>query len=141
MEKQDVVIEKGMHSPGDTPGKESTCNAGDPGSIPGSGRFPWRKNRLSTPGILGFPGSSDGKESACNVGDLGSIPGLGRSPRDGNDSLLQYSCLEHPEEPGRMQFMASLRVRHDGATKHSTAQRMECYSVIKKNEIMSFVAT
>ena len=22
-------------------GKETTCNAGDPGSIPGSGRFPW----------------------------------------------------------------------------------------------------
>ena len=25
-------------------GKESACKAGDPGSIPGSGRFPWRKN-------------------------------------------------------------------------------------------------
>ena len=96
MEKQDVVIENGMDSPGDIPGKESTCNAGDPGSIPGSGRSPWGKNRLYTPVILGFPGSSDGKESACNVGDLGSIPGLGRSPRDGNDSPLQYSCLEHP---------------------------------------------
>ena len=26
--------------PGSSAGKESTCNAGDPGSIPGSGRFP-----------------------------------------------------------------------------------------------------
>ena len=25
--------------PGSTVGKESTCNAGDPGSIPGSGRY------------------------------------------------------------------------------------------------------
>ena len=60
------------------------------GSIPGSGRFPWRKNRLSTPVILGFPGSSDGKESACNVGDLGSIPGWGRSSGGGNGNPLQY---------------------------------------------------
>ena len=26
--------------PGSSAGKESTCNAGDPGSIPGSGRYP-----------------------------------------------------------------------------------------------------
>ena len=24
-------------------GKESACNAGDPGSIPESGRYPWRR--------------------------------------------------------------------------------------------------
>ena len=30
-------------------GKESTCNAGDPGSIPGLERFPWRRERLPTP--------------------------------------------------------------------------------------------
>ena len=29
--------------PGGLDGKESVCNAGDPGLIPGSGRFPWRK--------------------------------------------------------------------------------------------------
>ena len=29
-----------MGSPGSSAGKESSCNAGDPGSIPGSGRFP-----------------------------------------------------------------------------------------------------
>ena len=40
-----------------------------------------------------FPGDSDGKESACNAG---SISGLGRSPGEGNDNLLQYSCLENP---------------------------------------------
>ena len=28
---------------GGSDGKESTCNAGDLGSIPGSGRFPWRR--------------------------------------------------------------------------------------------------
>ena len=34
------------------------------------------------------------KKSACNVGDLSSIPGWGRSPGEGNDTPLQYSCLE-----------------------------------------------
>ena len=29
-----------MGFPGSSAGKESTCNAGDPGSIPESGRFP-----------------------------------------------------------------------------------------------------
>ena len=77
-------------------GKESACNAGNLRLIPGSGRFPWRRDRLPTPVFLGFPGGSDGKESACNVGDLGSIPGLGRSPGGGHGKPLQYSCLENP---------------------------------------------
>jgi len=29
-----------------SPGKESACNAGDLGLIPGLGRFPWRRERL-----------------------------------------------------------------------------------------------
>ena len=63
-------------------GKESTCNVGDLGSIPGSGRS-------TGEGIfLGFPGGSAGKESAYNVGDPGLIPGLGRSPREGKGYQL-----------------------------------------------------
>ena len=49
------------------------CSAGDPGSIPGSGRSPGERDRLPTPVSLGFPGGSDGKESACNAEDLGLI--------------------------------------------------------------------
>ena len=64
-----------MGFPGSSAGKETTCNAGDPSSIPGLGRFPWRRDRLPTPVFLGFPGGSDGKESACKGGDLGLIPG------------------------------------------------------------------
>ena len=37
--------------------------SGDLGSIPGLGRFPWRRVRLPTPVFLGFPGGSDCKES------------------------------------------------------------------------------
>ena len=35
-----MVIVEPMGFPGGSVGKESTCNAGDPGSIPGSGRSP-----------------------------------------------------------------------------------------------------
>ena len=81
--------------PGSSVGKESTCNAGDPGSIPGSGRSPGEGIRLPSPAFLGFPGSSAGKESACNAGDLGLIPGLGRSSGEGKGCPLQYSGLEN----------------------------------------------
>ena len=30
-------------------GKESACNVGDLSSVPGLGRFPWRRERLPTP--------------------------------------------------------------------------------------------
>ena len=58
--------------PGSSTGKESSHNVGDPSSIPGSGRFPWKRDRLPTPVLKGFPGGLDGKESAYNEGDLGS---------------------------------------------------------------------
>ena len=50
--------------------------------------------------FVGFPGGSDSKESACNAEDPGSIPGLGRLPGEGNDNLLQYSCLENAMDRG-----------------------------------------
>ena len=49
---------------------------------------------------LDFPGGSDGKESACNAEGPGLIPGLGRSPREGNDYLLQDSCLDNSMDRG-----------------------------------------
>ena len=61
--------------PDSSVGNESACNAGDPGLIPGLGRFPWRRDKLPTPVFLGFPAGSAGKESACNAEDLGSVPG------------------------------------------------------------------
>ena len=75
--------------------KNLPAMAGDPGLIPESGRFPWRRDRLPTPVFLGFPCGSAGKESACNVGDLGSILRLGRSPGEGKGYPFQYSGLEN----------------------------------------------
>ena len=61
--------------PGSSAGKESTFNAGDMGSLPGSGRC-----RLPTPVFLGFPGGSVGKESAGNAGRPGFDPWVGKIP-------------------------------------------------------------
>ena len=64
-------------------GKESTCNAGDPGSILRVRKISWKRDRLPTPVFLGFPGGLAGQESACNTGELAPIPGLGRSLGEG----------------------------------------------------------
>ena len=76
-------------------GKESPCNAEDPGLISGSGILIHWRDRLPTPVFLGFPCGSAGKESACDAGDLGSIPGLGRSSEEGKGYPLQHSGLEN----------------------------------------------
>ena len=90
--------------PGSSAGKESACNAGNPGLIPGLGRSAGEGGRLPSPVFLGFPGGSAG-ESACSAGDLSLILGLGRSPREGNGYSLQCSGLEN--------FMGSQKVGHN----------------------------
>ena len=80
---------------GSSGSKESSCNAGDLGSVPGFGRSSGKQNGYPLQYSCGFPGGSDGKESAGNAGDPGLIPGLGRSPGEGNGNPLQYSCLRN----------------------------------------------
>ena len=81
--------------PGSSAGKESACSAGDPGSIPGSGRSPGEG--IGYPVFLGFTGGSDGKESTWNVGDLDSIPGLGRCrPGGGHGKPLSILAWRIP---------------------------------------------
>ena len=84
--------------PDSSGGKESACNAGEPGSISWARKICWRRDSLPTLVFLGFPCSSAGKESACNVGDPSSIPGLGRSPGEGKGYPLQYSGLENSKD-------------------------------------------
>ena len=64
--------------PGSLVGKESTCNAGDPSLIPGSGRSAG-EGILPTPVFMGLPVGSAGKESPCSVGDLVD-PWVGKMP-------------------------------------------------------------
>ena len=63
--------------PGGSDSEESTYKAGDPGSIPGSGRPPWRREWQPTP--VFFPGESHGQRSL-----MGCIQSMG-SQRIGHD--------------------------------------------------------
>ena len=103
--------------PGSSVGKESACNAGDPSSIPGSGRsnregigYPLQCSWVSLVAQLvkNLPAILWG--SACNWTQETWVqsPGLGRSPREGNGYPLQYSDLENS--------MGSQTAGHDWAT-------------------------
>ena len=96
--------------PGSLAGKESTCNAGDPGSIPRS---------RSSPGEgIGYPlqySGSDSKEYAWNAGDLDSIPGSDDPLERSWQPTLVFLPGESPwtEESGRLRSMRLQRVRQD----------------------------
>ena len=63
-----VNIRDIMGFSGGSAGKESVCSAGDPISIPGSGRSA-EKGQAAYSSILGFPWWLSSKESTCNAGD------------------------------------------------------------------------
>ena len=58
--------------PGGSGGKESTCNVGDLGLIPGLGRSPGERNS--------YPLRLSGKESACQCRRCGFDPWVGKIP-------------------------------------------------------------
>ena len=65
--KQQVFEVRGF--PGGSDGKQSACNAGDPGLIPGSGRSPGEKEWTPTPVYL--PGKSHGQRSLAGYSPWG----------------------------------------------------------------------
>ena len=81
--------------PDSSAGKESPCNARDPGSISGLGRSDGEGIGYSVQYSWASLVAQPGKGSACNAGDLGSIPGLGRSSGEEKGYPLQYSDLEN----------------------------------------------
>ena len=115
MDYRNVLLSTLMGFPDSSVGKESACDAGGPGLIPGSGRFAGEGiSYPPTPVFLGFPCGSASKESTCNVGDLGSIPVLGRAPGEGKIYPLQYFGLENSMDCTVHGF--TTRVRHDWVT-------------------------
>ena len=99
-----------MGLPGSSAGKESACNAGDHGSIPGSGKF--AKEGIGYPlqySWVSLSGSA-GKESACNARDLGSILGC-EDPRE--KGTATHSSILAWRISWTTQSMGSQRVRHD----------------------------
>ena len=103
--------------PGSSAGKESTCNSGDPGLIPGMGRSPGEG--------IGYPLQySRGFLVVQMVNNLPAmcktlVQSLGWEYWSGHP--LQYSCLENL--PGQ-RSLGSQRVGHDWVTKNSTAINM-----------------
>ena len=82
-------------------GKESSCNAGELGSIPGLWSSPGEG--ISYPfqySWASFMTQIVKNPYAMHVGDLGSISGLGISPGGGHGSPPQYSCLENSIDRG-----------------------------------------
>ena len=67
----DMNLSKLIHLgfPGGSEVKVSAHNAGDLGSIPGSGRFPWRRKWLPTPVFL--PGEFQGQRSLVGCSPWG----------------------------------------------------------------------
>ena len=81
--------------PGGSGDKESACNAGDPGSIPQSGRSP--REGIGYP--LQYSWASLVAQVVKNppaMQETCSIPGLGRFPGGEHGNSLQYSCLKNP---------------------------------------------
>ena len=63
-----------------------------------------------------------GKNLLASAGDVSSIPGLGRSLGGGNGTIHSSIFawrIPWTQEPVRLQFMGSQRVRHDLATEHT----------------------
>ena len=81
-------------------GKISTCNAGDPGSIPGSRRSagegigcPLQYSWASL--VAQLVKNPPAMQETWFDPWVGKIPGLGRSPGEGKDYPLHYSGLEN----------------------------------------------
>ena len=80
---QDKLLDFGL--PQSFSGKESACNMGDLGSVPGLGRSLWRRERLPTPGF--WPGESHGLYHAWDCRELDTT-----EPLSLHLVLLQVLC-------------------------------------------------
>ena len=78
--------------PGGLEGKESTCSTADPGLIPRSGRFPWRRKWQPTPVFL--PGKSHGQKSLVGYSPCGRKD---LDMTDGITDLMDMSLSEFQE--------------------------------------------
>ena len=122
-ERGKAVLSDTWHSlgfPGGSAGKESTCNAGDPGSNPGLGRSPEEG--------IGYPlQCSWASLVAQTVKNLPAMQetcvqslGLNSKPIPGEETgcPLQYSCLENSMDRGAQ------RARSWGCKESDTTDRL-----------------
>ena len=103
-------------------GKEPACKAGNLSPIPGLGRFPGEGIGYA----LQYPWASLVAQVVKNPPAIQEtwIQSLGwEDPLEevmATHSLILAWRIPRTEEPGRLQFMGSQKVRHDWATKHNT---------------------
>ena len=107
-----------MGLPGSSTGKESTCNSGDPGSVPGLGR--------STGEGVGYPLQYSWPSQVAQM--VKNLPAMQKTwvqslswedPLEKgiatHSSILAWR-IPWTEEPGRLQFLGSQGIRHNWAT-------------------------
>ena len=99
-----------MGFPGGSDGKESACNVGDPGLIPGLGRSPGEEKGYAIqyswriPGLY-IPWDWEESDTTERLHFHFSRSRIG----EGNGNPLQCSCLENPRDgkPGGLPSMGS----------------------------------
>ena len=129
-----------MGFPGNSVGKESACNAGNPSSIPGSGRSPGE-------GLV-YP-------LHCSWASL--VAQAVKNPPAIRETWVRFLSWEDPlekgtathssilawripwtEEPGELQSMGSQRVRHDWATHfHFQGNILESIDILEHYSLCS----
>ena len=109
--------------PGSSAGEESTCNAGDPGSIPGSGRS--AGERISY--ALQYLGASLVAQLVKNLSAMQEtwVQSLGwedplEKGKATHSSILAWR-IPWTEEPGALQSIDHKELDTAEATEHSTA--------------------
>ena len=91
--------------------------------------FPFYREGKQRRKLLKSLNEASGKEPACQRrrhDRCGFDPGAGKVPGEGNANMLRYFAWKIPrtEEPGRVQSVASQRVRHNWAAHANTLQQM-----------------
>ena len=118
-----------MGFPGSSVGKESSCNAGNPSLIPGSGRSPGEGTgypfQYSWASLVAQMVMNPPTMQKTWVRSLGWEDPL-KEGMETHSSILAWR-IPWTEEPDGLQTMGSQRVGHDWVTKHSTA--LCCFGV------------
>ena len=102
------------------------------------------KNKLCMSGIKELPGSSGSIEPTCQCSRHKRCkfdPGSSRYLGEGNGSPLQHACWRIPwtDEPGRLQYMGSQRVRHNWACMHLRFKFRKSIAIRQKVDIFASV--
>ena len=84
-------VTKSKGSPGGSDAKETTCHAGDWGSSPGSGRFPWRREWRPTPVVL--PREFHGQRSLAGYSSWGCR--VGHDSSTNTFTFKSEACLDY----------------------------------------------